>query len=304
MKKSNPFLGQAIALTIAAMALSCSGDQVMNPVQSTARGAARVSAVSRIAGDTLAVVRYADSSFVIFREFSPGDIAIQHSHRLSSRPGEPNARRVASAQISSKLEILSNQDQSLVAMYKALVTTPDAHVLSRLTDAQARLVQAKAEQQVTPPAELDSLSGYTETGTQDVVYGCTPDYFQDNYGAQWFIDNYINVNKFRRYQTNQAKAGYQTQNNSWTKIVAMAPDYGTGIHFRGERLECYGFLCINTHWVDRWSFDISARGVEEWYIYSNKTYRSRAKGYDPCQRVHIGACNDRNSPSPISPNHI
>jgi hypothetical protein len=300
MKKRKSFLGQAIALTITGMALSCSGDQVLDSVQTTNRGATRERAISRVAGDTLAVVRYADSSFVIFREFAPGDVAIQHSHQLASRPGEPNARRVASAQISSKLDVLSNQDQSLVAIYQALVATPDAQMVNRLAEAQARLVQARAEPKSTIPLSATLIEEGSEADAPSVVTGCTPDYFNDNYGAQWFIDNYINVNKFRQAQTNKSKAGYQTENDSWTKIVAMAPDFATGIHFRGKRLECTNFLCYDSHWVDRWAFDINARGVEEWYIYSNKLYRSIVKGYDPCQRVHLGACNDKMNPKSIT----
>jgi hypothetical protein len=296
MKNRKSVSGYAIALLFAGMAISCSSDQVLEPVLTTPNATAKARVASQISGDTLVVVRYQDGSFVSFHEFSPGDVAIRHSHHLSTRPGEGNSRQMASAQISSKLDALSDQHQSLVDMYRALVTAPDAQAISRLTSAQARLVQAKAEQQTAPPDELDSLSRQANTGTQAVAAGCTPDYYNDNYGAQWFIDNFVNVNKFRRSQTNRIKAGYHTVNDDWTKVVAMAPDFATGIHFSGERYECYGFLCTKWHWVPRWSFDISPRGVEEWYIYSNKAYRSRAKGYSPCQRVHLGACNDRHVP--------
>ncbi|MBC7922696.1 MAG: hypothetical protein H7Z75_16580 [Ferruginibacter sp.] len=299
MKNRQSVFKYFIALLFAGTAISCSKDPLSGPVQETPGVAKGNDSTNVITGDTLAVVRYEDGSFVGFHEFAPGEVAIRHS-RTAPKPGRQNARLSASLQISSKLDLMSEKGQSLVAIYRAIASAPDQATINRLAQAQARLTQAKAERDSTPPlpfpAELPG-SKRTEGGSaRTEATGCTADYFNDNYGAQWFIDNFISENKFRRSRTNVPQACYQTANDSWTKVVAMAPDFETGIHFSGERLECYGFLCLSWHWVPRWSFDIAPRGVEDWYIYSDKTYQSRAHGYNPCQRVHLGACNDEHAP--------
>jgi hypothetical protein len=292
-----PITGYLMALLFAGMAISCSKDQDFEPQPTKpdiAHGTSK--AANAIVGDTLAVVNFPNGEFVSFYEFSPGEVAIRHSLVSAPKTGSKNARASASLQIDAKLDRLSARNQSLGDIYKAIATDPNPAVIQRLNQAQTRLATARLNDKETHSSvgKLPSPDRIEASKARAAATGCSPDYFNDNYGAQWFLDNFINENTFRKARVNQAYVGIMTQNKSWTKIAAMAPDYETGIYFSGERWLSCPFLGIGggCRWEKRWSFFVPARGVELWYIYSDKKYYSEAIGNDPCKRVHLGACND------------
>ncbi|CCH52672.1 hypothetical protein BN8_01688 [Fibrisoma limi BUZ 3] len=296
-----PVAGYIFALLFAGMAISCSKDNIDNFVpEATVRKISdqniRSRAVAGVVGDTLTVIDYGDGSFVGFYEFSPGEVAIRQSAIAAPKPGQQNARVAASLQISAKLDRLSEQNQSLVEIYKAIAPAPQEATIKRLAEAQIRLTKAKSADQSTPIdlGELPPPDRPADASARSAAGGCSVDYYNDNYGAQWFIDNYINENRFRKAMTNEQYARIRTVNDSYTKVAAMAPDFATGIRFSGERfLPCPIFgIGGGCRWESRWSFDIAPRGVEVWNIYSSKVYSSTAAGYDPCRRVHLGVCND------------
>ncbi|MCU0353030.1 MAG: hypothetical protein MUD08_04710 [Cytophagales bacterium] len=243
-----------------------------------------------IAGDQLAVVNYEDGSFVGFYEFSPGEVAIRHS-QAAPQPGSKNARSMASLQVSTKLDEMSEKKRSLVEIYQSIVAHPQKEVIQRLSHTQTRIAKAYAEpiSNVAPTTSL--LSPVQSNGARAAASGCSPDYFNDNYGAQWFRDNYVNESRFRHYLTNAGAVTITTKNQSWAKTCAMAGDFATGIHFEAERWES-GFLGIGGEWVSRWSYDMTPRAVECWYIHNNKHYSIRAYGYQPCPKAHLGVCSD------------
>ncbi|AQG80483.1 hypothetical protein AWR27_14820 [Spirosoma montaniterrae] len=277
------------------MTIACSTEPTLEPANQSPDGAeSRLD--NAIVGDTLAVVKYANGNFVSFYEFAPGEVAIRHSLVLPDKPGAERARMAATEHIDDVLDQLSAENKSLVDIYKAISTTPESDVMNRLAKAQARLTTAKAapkEPQSFPDEPVPSQQARAASA-RSAAAGCAPDYYNDSYGAQWFIDHYINENRFRKSMTNEAYARIRTENDSWTKVAAMAADFGTGIHFSGERfLPCPLFgIGGGCRWEHRWGFDIAPRGVEVWYIYSDKAYSSKAAGYDPCRRVHLGVCND------------
>ena len=68
----------------------------------------------------------------------------------------------------------------------------------------------------------------------------------------------------------------------------MAPDFATGIRFRGWywKEDCFLWDCSYTK-VLAWDYTVLPRHVESWY-WNTKGYRqSRADGLDACPRTHL-----------------
>jgi hypothetical protein len=301
MNKYNRMARFLLALLLAGTSFSCADDLLNAPAAAPPEGDAEkpINPAAGVMGDTLTVIRYEDGSFVGFYEFSPGELAIRHSFRASGGNDRQNKRLTASEGITRTLDQLGEQKKTVAQIYQALVPEVDPQVFSRLAQADARAVSLAAAEQANPDSIPAPGPAFTGRSNARIAGGCSPDYFNDQYGAQWFIDTFINENRFRKALTNRPQAGFFTEDASFTKVVAMAADFGSSIYFRGTRYECSGLFNLACNWKHRWGFDMAPRQVEIVYIYSSKRYASWAMGYAPCAKVHIGVCTDGGPPEVI-----
>lgn len=285
-----PITGYLMALLFAGMAISCSQDQdqVLEPTPTTPDAAdGNAASANRITGDTLAVVNYADGSFVGFYEFSPGEIAIRHSQLAALKPGMAKARVAVSLQIGNKLDQMSEQKQSMVEIYKAIATAPQPEVISRLAAAQVRAAEVKTKTGSEPSTDGPQLlpDNPLEKSAR-VAAGCGPDYYNDDYGAQWFKDNYVNEGNFREYVTNR-RGMFRIHNQTWAKTCAMAPGYEAPIYFRGNRWDKEA-----KDWRLLWGYEIGPRRVECWYLTENTSFEVKTTPLSGCHRAHLGMCSN------------
>jgi hypothetical protein len=187
-------------------------------------------------------------------------------------------------------EILMDKIQTkptLADIFK--LAKPGAQVPRSLIDAQTRadayIAKHPKPTQITDndllskdfaPAAKPVSSGETDIGsTTSALTACSGDLLGDNWGAQWFLDNFCNEGCFRNCPTNVTSSNWNTTYD-WFKWKVMAADFNVVAHTEG-RHECG--ICASAEL--KWSYDVQPRKVDihtmtsgyHWYVNGNSRCR-------------------------------
>lgn len=245
-------------------------------------------------GTILAKLETSDRGVVTFYQTESKRLLIRES-RLAEEPGAQGAR-------AGGIDALLKGGASFADVYRGLSGAPAPRAL---TDAETANEVALAQE-----ARSDLAKGVADTQAEGCPTcqaegdahllkgepaGCAPDYYNDNYGAQWFIDNFVNEGNFRRYFTNVEsyfyRPGYAT---SWYKASAMAADFATPVRFFGgyrvkicKMIVFWDYDCKYIT-APSWDMMVQPRHIETIYGSSGSSWEASVEGQDPCKKAHLG----------------
>ena len=242
-----------------------------------------------IAGTKLASVPYGEGQ-VSFYEFEPGAIGIRHSYSYEKDHNDGSSKRASSFE--EELEYGITNDQTLDKIYENLTEKPDAIVIKVLKEAQKRndvlAKETKHNDQVESehrPQTISEVNPISKANARTSAT-CSPDYYNDNYGSQWFLDRYCVEGNFREYYIN--KVGYErsyTVSSNWSKAHAMAADFEVPISFQG-RVEPKKGYPYNKPFFD---YDVMPRRIESWYFkdWTRRIFEVNVRSHGPCAKAHL-----------------
>ncbi len=241
-----------------------------------------VSLDGEINGDLLAAVDLDTEHRLEFYEFEPGVVAIRESFPV----GEG---------YSSQIDLGKIKNRNLAEIYTSFAKAGQKqNSVQALRAAQIRSQEYDnyfdslhhPEAQIVPDHDLEASAQGDE---QHVFY--SPDYYGDNYGAEWFLDSYCNAGGFRYCPTNASWAYSGRTTSSWFKTCAMAADFEVGVQFWGG----HRAHTVIWPWVDDWStyidwdYQVRPRKVECWTYTGTGRRESRSTGLQPSPRTHFSA---------------
>lgn len=217
---------------------------------STAEGTSKQ---GTIAGQLLSSVEISPDHKLDFYEFGEGSVGVHESLPIGDK------------------QILDQIDDkaSLQRIYS--LARPGAAVPAALIDAQARADEYQRQfpgtgaavdvADPTLPAkqipQVPSSAENTKSTSQDLTL-CSDDQLGDNWGSQWFLDNFCNTGCFRNCVTDQASKSYSTtRDRFWWR--SMNGDFWNPAHTAGYR-ECS--ICASFKTI--WDYDIAPRHVDSW----------------------------------------
>lgn len=250
-------------------------------------------------GTILARVETNDRGVVTFYQTESKRLLIRES-RMADAPGAQGAR--------GGIDALLKGGASFSEVYRDLSGQPAPRVL---TDAETANKEALAQEARNDPGtgvadtlgsplavELHQDAEVGDPRLKGEPEGCAPDYYNDNYGAQWFIENFVNEGNFRNYFTNVERRTYRPgRKTSWYKASAMAADFKTPVRFYGGYMH-NSCECINMRtYVDcscsyrphlEWDMMVQPRWIETMYCGSGNEWVASVEGQDPCRKAHLG----------------
>ena len=229
-------------------------------------------------GTLLAEIPVSEGYTVSFWDFGQGVFAFKESLSADAK---------ASPEIT--LDDFATDGASLSSIYEGLAGADlDPGVLKVFN--KADLQMKVMEQQRTAVKELiadnASASGAALDEGNKSASACSGDYYNDQWGARWFLDRYCTEGGFRWCPTNRTWAYSGTQKTKWFKTCGMAADFDIGARLKGQHWH-------NGAWRTDWDYTIPARRVECW-TYTGTGYRQAwVWGLSPCQRIHASVMDRR-----------
>ena len=220
---------------------------------------------------------------------------------------------------------MKSEPTTMVDVFRFLA--PNQAVPSKLIDAdrrneEARLAAAKRPPNphfVPPPSDLEPTggpwSGSDLASSQQSLLACSGDLLNDNWGAQWFLNNYCYAGPgytgtlyFQQCQVNWGWA------DSWTEHQVLEPGWLSGFRYRqfegdfsnsgyGDlfRWYCDALTGWNCYWAQLVAnVVVKPRKLFEWYFwqsfdanyYNDGTNYSRWKARSPCGHLDFAAIAD------------
>lgn len=245
-------------------------------------------------GIKLAHIAIDSGVFVSFWELTPGEIGIRHSARIPTKGDQQSA----SMRLSNQMDILIEKGATAVDIYQSLARTqkPDElEALKKAVDRQQAREQALAtkEKDKTSAQLTKEAAGENDNASKGKrLEACTGDYYDDNFGAQWFLDRFCTEGSTKICKTNQKWYNSGTRKTKWFKTYAMAADFEASCTLNVFYYdEICGFLWTDCEWYrfPKYTIEVAPRTVEGYIITSTGNYESEAQGQSPCRRVHFSA---------------
>jgi hypothetical protein len=182
---------------------------------------------------------------------------------------------------------------TLADVYRAL--KPEAEVPVALANADARSLEFVDLIPEANESQLLPVAAEQESNDENMIQkSCSADFFGDNYGEQWFLDNFCNEGAFRVCDGNVPSKFFDKQSSSWLKWEVMAADFAVGASVRGGHYYKYCdcpwgcSLCASTERF-KWdfSFPIQPRRIDGWmWTTQGKRYVS-GTGDAACPKIHF-----------------
>jgi hypothetical protein len=253
------------ALAIAAGLSGCLSDSDSNtlptetsaPTQNTPEG---------IYGSMLYAKDLGGEHRVEFYDFGDGNTAIRESGSMDE---------------SAKAVLPSLQISSLQDAYQKLnpqsSSVPEAIRNADLASmAKAWKPGASAEFTAAPATTRQALA-------KTAVQSCSPDYYADGWGGNWFNSNYCTEGHFRWCQNNFGSAWSGEYSTSWSKWMQMEGDFNVAGHIHAT--------VIRHHWygddfrTTLMDHDILPRRWEAWTQGGSDKFSFT--GSSPCGHTHV-----------------
>lgn len=243
--------------------------------------------------DLLAEVEIEEAHTLEFYEFEPGELAVIETFN---------------ADLSESVLPPPNEVEELNVLDTWIAVT-DADIPDPLFEAQDRLLVREAElstQAVLDPepasadpdaASATELNASVPQATPEA--SCAPDYYNDNYGASWFMGNYCNAGAFQNCQTNWAGFNTYRFTSTWFRFNVMAADFQTSARMWGgtsvPHTACSPFIGCDTFYFDHPQYDlyIGPRQVKAVQYYSTGVRYGHGAGNLPCRRIHAAELSYR-----------
>ncbi|HEX3475801.1 MAG TPA: hypothetical protein VHT91_12295 [Kofleriaceae bacterium] len=167
--------------------------------------------------------------------------------------------------------------QSLTAVFQRI--HPDVAAPQILVDADRDNAAQREQLANVPPPDISSLPANRPTQSS---LTCSGDFFGDNWGANWFLQNFCTTGAFRECQTNLGwfDDWHQT---SWNSYRQLEGDFSNNGHISGYSWSCNVFACSWSLVVDH---DVLPRNVETWSITGASGGWVRFSGTSQCG--HLG----------------
>jgi hypothetical protein len=272
-----------IAVSTSCLLWSCGGAPENNGPENS--GAIQQGAIN---GQLLHSIDLGDAHQVDFWEFADGQFAAHETLSMDS------ASRGVLTKISGETVSLS-----LSEIYR--MVKPEAQAVPDvIANADLRAIayrETHPAPAITPPMkppsdDLTRNSGIlpTEAISSAGATGCSADAFGDNYGAQWFLDNFCNQGGFQWCLTNRTSGDTGQRQSSWFKWNVMAPDFALTVNMSGGHWTCSPSIPIigACGWVytEDFNHSVQPRQINSW-VYSGSGIREGyALGNASCRRVH------------------
>jgi hypothetical protein len=219
-------------------------------------------------------------------EVRPGHVVIRETIDLDAID--------ASAEPEAALPPLARADLSgLLPSEVFAILAPSEAVPAALLAADGRVVAAAAAERSAAPAPPATAA----SGESRVDVARSADYYGDNYGAQWFLDNYCNIYNFRWCVTNWTGFYSGTINTSASEVCVMAADFDSAADFRGVQHSWAAPLLFSSgRWYEweLWNFKVWPRHIEcmSGNQGVNGYYEAWATGLAPSPRVHTAVLHN------------
>lgn len=122
--------------------------------------------------------------------------------------------------------------------------------------------------------------------------GCSPDYYNDGYGGQWFLNRECNEGQFRWCLQNRTSGAIEEQ-STWFKWTVMAPDFVLAVNMHGGHWYCDQSIPLigacGWQYREDYNFPVQPRQIQGW-VYSGSGDRDAyAQPPSACPRVHYVA---------------
>jgi hypothetical protein len=243
-----------------------------------------------IVGDVLAEVEIQPGYVVRLLELSPGNIAIHGSMNVDDVAGAPPFV-AADESLGTVVDIYKHMHA------KAGRVIADADVPESIRAASLRaderdqlLLELEATEKVSTLPEVDD-----HTPIQTLSSECSPDYYGDNYGAQWFKDTMCNKLNTNFPTTNVASwsGGYKWIGRYWIGFAWLAADFWDGarvdLSFCHDEPNTPGLWPFDDRfWICRVVLNNVFVGPRQGDFIYLRAYGGSAaiRGEGPCPRVH------------------
>lgn len=172
--------------------------------------------------------------------------------------------------------------ESLTAVFQRI--HPDVAVPQILVDADRDNVAQREQLAGMPLPEMSALPASRPTQSS---LTCSADYFGDNWGANWFLDNFCNTGNFRECHTNWGWFD-DWQPTSWNNYRQFEGDFSNNGHITGYYWTCLWSLFTGTDcfWIPSMDHDLLPRHVENWTTTGSDGGWVRFSGTSQCG--HLG----------------
>lgn len=118
------------------------------------------------------------------------------------------------------------------------------------------------------------------TAKPDVQAVCSPDYYGDAWGQQWFLNNYCNFGIYRWCPTNVTWAHTGHEPSNGYRVSGMAADFWNGANFAGSHFN-------GLFWQADYNMQILPRYVQTFTYWGWGMRQAEIVGHVGCQRVHL-----------------
>jgi hypothetical protein len=230
------------------------------------------SAHAGINGTLLYAKQLGPDHTVDFYEFEEGTSAVHES--LSVDNGEVPFIDKATT-FSSLAEAYAKLNPTALEV-PAAIRQADLRTQARVAPA-ANLSVDEAPTDGSAALSHDLLSGAAST--------CSADAFGDNWGADWFLNNFCITGNFRWCKTNQGWAESGQYAHSWSRWNQFEGDFNLTGHITATGYSCSWFWgCgLRTTIID---YDVLPRRLESWtFTGTNNHYWFR--GTSQCGHLHV-----------------
>jgi len=148
----------------------------------------------------------------------------------------------------------------------------------------ALLPQVTESQAVAPVSHVSPVAQEIASGASGT---CSGDYYNDNYGASWFLNNFCTQGNFRWCPTNTGWTDSGRFSLNWAQWNQMEGDFNLPGHITGWHYDCIRILGVNTGCYsggNDFDYDVIPRRIETW-TWSNAS-RVEVHGSSQCGHDH------------------
>jgi hypothetical protein len=168
--------------------------------------------------------------------------------------------------------------ESLSAVFQRI--HPDVATPQILVDADRDNAAQREQLASMPPPDISDLPANRPTQSS---LTCSADFFGDNWGANWFLQNFCNAGSFRECATNWGWFDNWHQ-TSWNSYRQFEGDFSNNGHISGYAWSCSVFGACS--WLPLVGYDVLPRHVETWSITGASGGWVRFAGTSQCG--HLG----------------
>lgn len=241
-----------------------------------------------LSGTLLAEAEIQPGHRVRLWELGPGDIVVTGRVNVDQVP-EVTPLFAPGTEPGSAVDIY----KTIMAKAGRAVAEADVPASIREASERAELLERELVARGAPEPVSSEPEVVDHVPIQTRADECSEDLYEDDYGAQWFRDNYCN-RLFNNYATTNVASWsgeFKWETSGWVGFAYMSADFEFGSRFSLTRYSSYssGFPFGSPSWgkVKIWDNEfLGARWAEYWY---GKAYGGRGSIQGeggPCARVH------------------